>query len=125
MDGKLYGLPWGGHPGYAGLVYNEELLSRAAAAHAELEAAEEAGLDPVAVQRRNVRILDATAKKLGLPAEKVVATIDRHGNPVGRPVTVLLDQDGLPQATRDGRLRAAISQKKKPSSEVAAVVPMM
>jgi hypothetical protein len=37
-------------------------------------------------------------------------TIDRHGNPVGRPVTVLLDQDGLPQATRDGRLRAAISQ---------------
>ncbi|HET7770564.1 MAG TPA: sugar ABC transporter substrate-binding protein [Chloroflexota bacterium] len=28
-DGKLYGLPWGGHPGYAGLVYNEELLSRA------------------------------------------------------------------------------------------------
>ena len=28
-DGKLYGLPWGGHPGYAGLVYNEELLTRA------------------------------------------------------------------------------------------------
>ncbi|HEU5315856.1 MAG TPA: sugar ABC transporter substrate-binding protein [Chloroflexota bacterium] len=28
-EGKLYGLPWGGHPGYAGLVYNEELLTRA------------------------------------------------------------------------------------------------
>ena len=28
-DGKLFGLPWGGHPGYAGLVYNEELLTRA------------------------------------------------------------------------------------------------
>jgi multiple sugar transport system substrate-binding protein len=28
-DGKLYGLPWGGHPGYQGLLYNEELLSRA------------------------------------------------------------------------------------------------
>lgn len=28
-DGKLYGLPWGGHPGYQGLLYNEELLGRA------------------------------------------------------------------------------------------------
>jgi multiple sugar transport system substrate-binding protein len=29
IDGKLQGLPWGGHPGYTGLVYNEELLTRA------------------------------------------------------------------------------------------------
>jgi hypothetical protein len=37
-------------------------------------------------------------------------TIDHHGNPVGRPVTIPLDLDGLPQATRDGHLRTAISQ---------------
>jgi hypothetical protein len=37
-------------------------------------------------------------------------TIDHHGNPVGPPVTIPLDLAGLPQATRDGRLRAAISQ---------------
>lgn len=29
VDGKLQGLPWGGHPAYSGLVYNEELLARA------------------------------------------------------------------------------------------------
>jgi multiple sugar transport system substrate-binding protein len=29
VEGKLEGLPWGGHPGYTGLLYNEELLSRA------------------------------------------------------------------------------------------------
>jgi multiple sugar transport system substrate-binding protein len=29
VDGKLMGLPWGGHTGYTGLLYNEELLSRA------------------------------------------------------------------------------------------------
>ncbi len=29
IDGKLQALPWGGHPGYTGLVYNEELLTRA------------------------------------------------------------------------------------------------
>ena len=37
-------------------------------------------------------------------------TIDRHGNPTGPPLTIPLDLDGLPAATRDGRLRTAISQ---------------
>jgi hypothetical protein len=35
--------------------------------------------------------------------------VDRHGNPVSEPVTIPLELDGLPAATRDGRLRAAIS----------------
>jgi hypothetical protein len=37
-------------------------------------------------------------------------TIDRHGNPVGGPVTIPLELDGLPASTRDGHLRAAISE---------------
>jgi hypothetical protein len=37
-------------------------------------------------------------------------TINRHGNPVGPPVTLPLALDGLSQPTRDGHLRAAISQ---------------
>jgi len=37
-------------------------------------------------------------------------TIDHHGNPVGGALTIPLDLDGLPQATRDGHLRTAISQ---------------
>ena len=37
-------------------------------------------------------------------------SVDRHGNPVGGPVTIPLALDGLPQPTRDGHLRAAISQ---------------
>ncbi len=37
-------------------------------------------------------------------------TIDRHGNPVGGPVTIPLQMAGLPTATRDGLLRTAISQ---------------
>jgi hypothetical protein len=36
-------------------------------------------------------------------------TVDRHGNPVGRPVTIPLALDGLPAETRDGRLRTAIT----------------
>jgi hypothetical protein len=36
--------------------------------------------------------------------------IDRHVNPVGRPLTIPLDLDRLSASTRDGHLRAAISQ---------------
>jgi hypothetical protein len=36
--------------------------------------------------------------------------VDRSGNPVGTPATVLLTLSGLPATTRDGHLRAAISQ---------------
>jgi hypothetical protein len=35
--------------------------------------------------------------------------IDRHGNPIGPPVTIPLQLVGLPETARDGRLRAAIS----------------
>ena len=36
-------------------------------------------------------------------------TVNRHGNPVGGPVTIPLALDGLPAETRDGRLRTAIT----------------
>jgi hypothetical protein len=37
-------------------------------------------------------------------------TLDHSGNPVGQPVTIPLLLDGVSATTRDGRLRAAISQ---------------
>jgi hypothetical protein len=39
-----------------------------------------------------------------------VAVLDACGNPLGSPFTIRLDLAGLPASTRDGRLRAAISQ---------------
>ncbi|MCX5530625.1 hypothetical protein OG785_08645 [Streptomyces sp. NBC_00006] len=36
--------------------------------------------------------------------------LDVHGNPVGRPRTLPLELSGLPSATRDARLRAAVTQ---------------
>lgn len=45
-----------------------------------------------------------------LNAEHLAAwVLDRHGNPVGDPLTVPLELAGLPATQRDGRLRAAIS----------------
>jgi 3-oxoacyl-[acyl-carrier-protein] synthase-3 len=40
----------------------------------------------------NVRILEATAKRLGLPAEKLVVTVDHHGNTSAASVPLALDE---------------------------------
>lgn len=48
----------------------------------------------------NVRILDATAKRLGIPAERVVVTVDRHANTSAASVPLALDC-----AVRDGRIK--------------------
>ena len=40
----------------------------------------------------NVRILDATARRLGLPAEKLVVTVDHHGNTSAASVPLALDE---------------------------------
>lgn len=64
-----------------------------------------AGLTPSAVDwvvphQANARILEATSRKLGLPAEKVVVTVDRHANTSAASVPLALDT-----ATRDGRIQ--------------------
>jgi 3-oxoacyl-[acyl-carrier-protein] synthase-3 len=49
----------------------------------------------------NVRILDATARKLGLPQDKLVVTVDHHGNTSAASVPLALDE-----FVRAGRIRA-------------------
>ena len=59
-----------------------------------------ANVDWVVPHQANARILDATARKLGLPAEKVVLTVDQHANTSAASVPLALDT-----AVRDGRIR--------------------
>lgn len=59
-----------------------------------------ADLDWVVPHQANARILDATARKLGLPPEKVVVTVDRHANTSAASVPLALDT-----AVRDGRIK--------------------
>ena len=59
-----------------------------------------ADVDWVVPHQANARILDATAKKLGLPAEKVVVTVDEHANTSAASVPLALDT-----AVRDGRIQ--------------------
>ncbi len=60
-----------------------------------------AEIDWVVPHQANARILDATARKLGLPPEKVVVTVDRHANTSAASVPLALDL-----ARRDGRIKA-------------------
>ena len=65
----------------------------------------DAGLDVADVDwliphQANVRILHSTAKKLGLPMEKVIVTVSDHGNTSAASIPLALDV-----AVRDGRIR--------------------
>ncbi|MCX7151272.1 MAG: ketoacyl-ACP synthase III [Proteobacteria bacterium] len=59
-----------------------------------------AELDWLIPHQANVRILDATAKRLGLDPAKMVVTVDRHGNTSAASVPLALDF-----AVRDGRIK--------------------
>jgi 3-oxoacyl-[acyl-carrier-protein] synthase-3 len=57
-------------------------------------------LDWIVPHQANRRILDATAKKLGIAPEKVVVTVDAHANTSAASVPLALDV-----ARRDGRIK--------------------
>jgi 3-oxoacyl-[acyl-carrier-protein] synthase-3 len=48
----------------------------------------------------NRRILEGTARKLGIPEERIVMTLDRHGNTSAASIPLALDV-----AVKDGRIR--------------------
>jgi 3-oxoacyl-[acyl-carrier-protein] synthase-3 len=72
-------------------------------AHETLSAAglAKSELDWLIPHQANIRIIQATAKKLGLSMERVIATVDRHANTSAASVPLALDE-----AVRDGRIRS-------------------
>jgi 3-oxoacyl-[acyl-carrier-protein] synthase-3 len=69
------------------------------------ETMDKAGLPMSAVDwliphQANLRILEATAKRLGVPTERVIVTVDRHGNTSAASIPLALDV-----AVRDGRIK--------------------
>ncbi len=69
------------------------------------EALDAAGMQPSQIDwliphQANIRIMQGTAKKLGLPMEKMVVTVDQHGNTSAASIPLALDV-----AMRDGRIK--------------------
>ena len=71
-------------------------------AHEALEMAGMQGsdIDWLVPHQANIRIMNSTAKKLGLPADKMVVTVDQHGNTSAASIPLALDL-----AVRDGRIK--------------------
>ncbi len=59
-----------------------------------------ADIDWLVPHQANRRIIDGVGRKLGLPAERVVVTVDQHANTSAASIPLALDQ-----ARRDGRIR--------------------
>jgi len=57
-------------------------------------------VDWLILHQANLRIMDATAKKLHLPSEKMIVTVDKHANTSAASIPLALDL-----AVRDGRIR--------------------
>lgn len=57
-------------------------------------------IDWLVPHQANIRIIESTAKKLNMPMDKVVVTIDRHGNTSAASIPLALDE-----AVRDGRIK--------------------
>lgn len=61
-------------------------------------------VDLLVPHQANIRILNATAKKLGLPREKVVITVDRHGNTSSASIPLALHDAVKDNRIKDGSL---------------------
>src|SRR5690606_10623853 len=75
-------------------------LARVAEEALEANGIAQEELDWLVPHQANLRIISATARHLGLPMEKVIVTVDRHGNTSSGSVPLALDE-----AVRDGRIR--------------------
>ena len=83
-------------------VFRHAVTNLAAVMGETLEAAGLSAADVawVVPHQANLRILEATAKKLGLPIERVIVTVDRHANTSAASVPLALDV-----AVQDGRIQ--------------------
>lgn len=98
--GKVWGTPFVQMDGASVFKFAVRVFEEVA--HEVLDAAglSVSDVDWFIPHQANIRIMDATAKKLGLPAEKVIATVDHHGNTSAASIPLALDEE-----VRKGRIR--------------------
>lgn len=104
VDGGVSTTQTAGHLRMQGReVFRHAVVKLAAVAEEALAAA---GIAPEAVDwlvphQANRRIMDATVRKLGLPAEKMIVTVDHHANTSSASIPL-----ALAEAVGDGRIKS-------------------
>jgi 3-oxoacyl-[acyl-carrier-protein] synthase-3 len=76
------------------------VLEKVATEALEMAGVKSSEVDWLIPHQANIRIMQSTAKKLGLPMERMVVTVDQHGNTSAASIPLALDQ-----AVRDGRVK--------------------
>lgn len=99
-SGKVIGDPFLRMDGQAVFKFAVRALSDSA-----IECCESAHVSPEQIDwliphQANVRIIDAIGKRLSLPTERVIITVDHHGNTSAASVPLALDE-----AVKDGRIK--------------------
>jgi 3-oxoacyl-[acyl-carrier-protein] synthase-3 len=99
--GKIEGKPLLKMEGNAVYKFAVKVLSEVVAEALAKNNLQKSDIDWLIPHQANIRIIQSTAKKLGLSMEKVVVTVDRHANTSAASIPLALDE-----AVRDGRIRA-------------------
>ncbi len=99
-SGKIQGNPFITMEGGTVFKFAVKVLEEAALEALQANRLQPSDIDWLIPHQANIRIITSTAKKLGIPEEKVVATVSQHGNTSAASVPLALDQ-----AVRDGRIQ--------------------
>lgn len=98
--GKVVGQPFVKMDGPAVFKFAVKVLAEVAQEVLDRAGMNASAIDWLIPHQANIRIIQSTAKKLGLPMDKVVTTVDRHGNTSAASIPLALDA-----AVRDGRIK--------------------
>jgi len=98
--GKVEGRPFLQMEGNAVFKFAVKVLDEVVAEALAKNNLQKSDIDWLIPHQANVRIIQSTARKLGMSMEKVVVTVDRHGNTSAASIPLALDE-----AVRDGRIR--------------------
>jgi 3-oxoacyl-[acyl-carrier-protein] synthase-3 len=99
--GKVWGSPFVHMDGGAVFKFAVRVFEEGAKEVLQAANMQAADVDWFIPHQANIRIMEATAKKLGLPKEKLIATVDHHGNTSAASIPLALDE-----AVKDGRILA-------------------
>jgi len=97
--GAIAGSPFVHMDGQAVFKFAVNVMAQVGAEALAANGVDAGAVDWLIPHQANIRIMDATAKKLGIPAERMVVTVDRHANTSAASVPLALDE-----AVRDGRI---------------------
>ena len=98
--GGVVGTPFVQMEGHAVFKFAVKVLADVAEEALAANGKKARDIDWLIPHQANIRIMDATAKRLGLSSEHVISTVDAHANTSAASIPLALDV-----AVRDGRIR--------------------